>query len=42
VNEYTNGLTYAVEKFKEYDSSGHITLVKGERSKIASLAAKIL
>ena len=42
VDEISNGLTYAVEKFKPYDVSGHITLLKGERSKVASLAAKIL
>ena len=42
IDEKTNGLTYAVEKFKEYDLAGHITLSKGERSKVASLAAKIL
>lgn len=39
---YTNGLTYAIEKFKEYPIAGHMTLVKGERSDLASLAAKIL
>ena len=42
IDETSNGLTYAVEKFKEYDLSGHITLQKGERSKVATLAAKIL
>ena len=42
VDETSNGLTYAVEKFKEYDVAGHISLVKGERSKVATLAAKIL
>lgn len=42
VDTFTNGLTYAVEKFKDYDISGHITLLKGERSELASLAAKIL
>ena len=45
-NDYTdetsNGLAYAVEKFKEYEISGHVTLVRGERSKIATLASKIL
>jgi PhoH-like ATPase len=39
---YTNGLTYAIEKFKEYPIAGHMTLIKGERSDLASLAAKIL
>jgi PhoH-like ATPase len=38
----TNGLTHAVEKFKPYDVAGHISLVKGERSVVASLAADIL
>jgi PhoH-like ATPase len=38
----TNGLTHAVEKFKQYDIAGHISLVKGERSAVASLAADIL
>ena len=42
VDETSNGLAYAVEKFKTFDLSGHITLVKGERSKVATLAAKIL
>jgi len=42
VDETSNGLTYAVEKFKTHEISGHITLIKGERSKVATLAAKIL
>ncbi len=42
IDEKTNGLTYAVEKFKDFDLAGHITLQKGERSKVASLSAKIL
>ena len=42
VDEVSNGLTYAVEKFKEYDLSGHVTLIRGERSRVATLAAKIL
>jgi PhoH-like ATPase len=42
VDAVSNGLTYAVEKFKEYDISGHVTLYKGERSKLATLAAEIL
>jgi len=37
-----NGLTYAVEKFKPYELTGHITLQKGERSAVASLAATVL
>ena len=42
IDSVSNGLTVAVEKFKEYDISGHITLVKGERSELASLASRIL
>lgn len=38
----SNGLTYAIEKFKSYDIAGHITLTKGQRSKLATLAAEIL
>lgn len=42
VDAVSNGLTYAVEKFKTYDISGHVTLHKGERSKLATLASEIL
>jgi len=42
VDSVSNGLTHAVEKFKEYNISGHVTLYKGERSKLATLAAEIL
>ena len=42
VDAVSNGLTHAVEKFKEFDISGHVTLYKGERSKLATLAAEIL
>ena len=38
----SNGLTYLVEKFKEYNEAAHISLIKGERSKLAQLAAEIL
>jgi PhoH-like ATPase len=37
-----NGLTYAVEKFKESELAGHITFTKGERSALATLASSIL
>ncbi len=42
VDETSNGLSYAIEKFKKYELSGHMTLLKGERSRVATLAAKIL
>jgi len=42
VDAVSNGLTHAVEKFKEFPISGHVTLYKGERSTLATLAAEIL
>jgi len=38
----SNGLSYLVEKIKEEELAGHITLLKGERSGIAELGAKLL
>jgi PhoH-like ATPase len=38
----SNGLTYAVERFKSEAVSGHITLERGERSHLAQLAADLL
>ncbi len=37
-----NGLTHVVERFKKYSISGHITLKKGERSELATLASEVL
>jgi len=42
INELTNGLTHAVERFKDQPIAGHITLRKGERSEVATLSAKLL
>lgn len=42
LDEYNNGLTYVLEKFKGESAAGHIKLVKGERSQLAQLAADIL
>lgn len=42
VNTHTNGLSVAIEKFKKYDIAGHVTLLKGERSPLASLASTVL
>lgn len=42
VDVYTNGLTYAIEKFKSHPIAGHITLQKGERSPLATIASQIL
>ncbi len=38
----SNGLCYAVEKFKDAALAAHITLVKGQRSELAELAADLL
>jgi PhoH-like ATPase len=38
----SNGLTYVVERFKDQNISGHITLERGERSHLAQLAADLL
>jgi PhoH-like ATPase len=42
LDEYNNGLTYVVEKFKDQEISGHVKLIKGERSGLAQLAADLL
>lgn len=42
VNDITNGLTHVVEKLKEHHVAGHVTLIKGERSEVATIAAKVL
>jgi PhoH-like ATPase len=42
VDIYTNGLTFAAERFKSHAIAGHITLVRGERSELATLASQIL
>jgi len=42
IDSLSNGLTIAVEKFREHSIAGHVTLLKGERSALASLAARIL
>ena len=42
VNETSNGLAHAVEKFKEHHISGHMTFKKGERSELATLASRVL
>ena len=42
VDSANNGLTTVVEKFKGEAIAGHVSLVKGERSPLAELAANIL
>lgn len=38
----SNGLTYAVKKFKGVKIAGHVTFVKGERSDLAQIAAELI
>jgi PhoH-like ATPase len=42
LNQNTSGLSSVIELFKEFPGSGHITLQKGERSELASFAAKMM
>jgi len=42
LTETTSGLTYVVDRFKEWPHSGHITLLRGERSRLADFASDIL
>jgi len=42
IDAVSNGLTHAVEKFKSFDLASHITLHRGERSKVATFAAQNL
>lgn len=42
VDASSNGLTYAVERFKGEPLAGHVTLLKGERSNLADRAAALL
>jgi len=42
LTETTSGLTYVVNRFRGWAHSGHITLVRGERSRLADYASDIL
>jgi len=42
LTEVTSGLTYAVNRFRGWSHSGHVTLVRGERSRLADYASDIL
>ena len=42
VDASTNGLSFLAEHFKHLDIAGHITLTKGERSRLAELASNLL
>ena len=42
LTEGSSGLTYVVDRFKGWPHSGHITLQRGERSRLADHAAEVL
>jgi PhoH-like ATPase len=42
VSETTSGLTYAVDRFKHWPHAGHVTLARGERSRLADFASEVL
>ena len=42
LTETTSGLTYAVDRFKNWAHSAHITLKRGERSRLADYASEVL
>jgi PhoH-like ATPase len=42
LTETTSGLTYAVDRFKDWAHSAHITLRRGERSRLADYASEML
>ncbi len=42
IDSSSNGLTYVVERFKNEAISAHVTLTKGERSRLSELAANLL
>ena len=42
LTEGSSGLTYAVDRFKGWPHGGHITLARGERSRLADFASEVL
>ena len=42
LTEGSSGLTYVVDRFKGWSHSGHVTLQRGERSRLADHAAEVL
>jgi PhoH-like ATPase len=42
LTETTSGLTYVVNRFRGWTHSGHITLIRGERSRLADFASDTL
>ena len=42
LTETTSGLTYVVDRFKGWPHSAHVTLKRGERSRLADYASEVL
>lgn len=42
LDSYSNGLSYLIEKAKDYEKAAHVYLEKGERSELSGWAAKTL
>ena len=42
LTEGSSGLTFAVDRFKGWPHSGHVTLARGERSRLADFASEVL
>ena len=42
LTETTSGLTYVVDRFKHWPHGGHVTLLRGERSRLADFASEEL
>jgi PhoH-like ATPase len=42
LTEGSSGLTFAVDRFKGWAHSGHVTLARGERSRLADFASEVL
>ncbi len=42
LSETTSGLTYVVDRFKGWNHSGHVTLIRGERSRLADYSSEVL
>jgi PhoH-like ATPase len=42
LTEGSSGLTFAVGRFKNWQHSGHVTLARGERSRLADYASEVL
>ena len=42
LTEGSSGMTFAVDRFKGWGHGGHVTLARGERSRLADFASEVL